>query len=83
MTVPLSELAAVEPDESSAAPSRTDIIGWRWAIASELHTATERSLFFGSRTSFAHRTHIVPVSAWPGTKLNRRRQWRNQSGKDT
>ena len=41
--VPPFQLAAVDPMNRPPKTSPTDIIGWRWAIASELRTATESS----------------------------------------
>jgi len=45
MAVPLSQLSAIDPDESTARPSATGVIGSLGATASNLRTAAESSPF--------------------------------------
>jgi len=45
MAVPLSQLSAIDPDESTARPSAIGVIGSLGATASNLRTAAESSPF--------------------------------------
>ncbi len=71
MAVPLSQLDAIDPDESTKEASATGITGCPRVIASDLRTATENSHLLGFQdTSSFHRA----FREWEGVTPNRWRE---------
>jgi hypothetical protein len=63
MAVPLSQLEAINPDESTRKPSATGITGFRRVTASDLRTVAESSRRSSRQSDSAHQS-AGSVSSW-------------------